>query len=336
VRNGLRFALGAVAAAAGIGALYAGKVAREQVQLDRFIVPIARRGLPGRGLTMLHLTDFHFKADGRIQRRKVEQLRRVIEGENYDVIAVTGDLIHDIFGLPTAIALIKSLKPCCGIFFVPGNHDYAEYTPWGVLSHTWRESLGRGPTVGDVKRLATALVQFAGKIIRNELVRQPVCFNDMPGMLAELEAQGIKTLVNRSIPLQLPEGQVWFAGVDDDMESRPDLAAALDGIPPGVPVVLLAHNPDIWLQCGVDRVDVVLSGHTHGGQIQLPVMGAIHTQGTHLSRKQPAGWFERGRSKMFVSRGLGESIPLRFGARPQIAIIRLVGTGDDGRADEAF
>ena len=52
-------------------------------------------------------------------------------------------------------------------------------------------------------------------------------------------------------------------------------------------------------------------------------MGAVHTQGTHLSRKAPAGWFERGQSKMFVSRGLGESIPLRFGARPQVALITL-------------
>ncbi len=108
------------------------------------------------------------------------------------------------------------------------------------------------------------------------------------------------------------------------MESHPDLAQAFEGIPPGVPLILLAHNPDIWLQCGVDRADLVLSGHTHGGQIQLPLLGAVHTQGTHLGRKAPAGWFERGRSKMFVSRGLGESIPLRFGARPQVALITLL------------
>jgi predicted MPP superfamily phosphohydrolase len=120
------------------------------------------------------------------------------------------------------------------------------------------------------------------------------------------------------------------------MESHPDLAAAFNGIPTAAPLILLAHNPDIWLQCGVDRADLVLSGHTHGGQIQLPVMGAVHTQGTHLSRNKPAGWFERGRSKMFVSRGLGESIPLRFGARPQVALIRLISAMGDSRADDEF
>ena len=170
-------------------------------------------------------------------------------------------------------------------------------------------------------------------MVRNELVRQPVCFNDVPEMLRLLEAEGIQTLVNKSTCLRLDSAEIWFAGIDDEMESFPDLAAAFAGIPPRVPLVLLAHNPDIWLQCGVDRADLVLSGHTHGGQIQLPVMGAIHTQGTHLTRRQPAGWFERGASRMFVSRGLGESIPLRFGARPQAALIRLVGTNDTGRGD---
>lgn len=336
MRNGLKFALAALAGAAASAAFYAGKLAREQVELDRYIVPVTRRGLPGAGLTILHLTDFHFRSGGEVQRHKVERLRRLLEGERYDVVAVTGDLIHDVAGLPAAIALLKSLTPRCGIYFVPGNHDYAEYTPWGVLGHTWRESAERGLTLRDVRRLAAALADFVRKVATNELVRQPVCFNDVPAMLRRLKAEGITTLVNASARLTLPDGEVWFAGVDDALESHVDLAAAFEGVPAGAPLILLAHNPDIWLQCGVDRADLVLSGHTHGGQIQLPVMGAIHTQGTHLPRSRAAGWFERGRSKMFVGRGLGESIPLRFGARPQVALIRLIGTGDAARLEDEF
>jgi hypothetical protein len=208
--------------------------------------------------------------------------------------------------------------------------------PWGVVDQTWRESSGGAPTPADLGRLLSALRDFVRKVVRNELVRLPVCFNDVPEMLAELEAEGIQTLVNKSTRLRIAECEIWFAGIDDEMESQPDLAAAFDGIPPGAPLVLLAHNPDIWLQCGVDRADLVLSGHTHGGQIQLPLMGAIHTQGTHLTRRQPAGWFARGRSRMFVSRGLGESIPLRFRALPQVALIRIVGIRDDGRGADVF
>ena len=65
--------------------------------------------------------------------------------------------------------------------------------------------------------------------------------------------------------------------------------------------------------------------------LTLPLLGAIHTQGTHLRRRGSAGWFERGRSRLFVSRGMGESIPLRFGARPQVALITLLGPAE-GRA----
>jgi len=115
--------------------------------------------------------------------------------------------------------------------------------------------------------------------------------------------------------------------VDYLLEGTSDLAAALSAVPDAAPVVLLAHNPDVWLDPLAERADLVLAGHTHGGQIRLPLLGVAHTQGTHLQRSRPAGWFQRGRSRMFVSRGLGESIPLRFGVRPQAALIRLVAAG---------
>ena len=71
-------------------------------------------------------------------------------------------------------------------------------------------------------------------------------------------------------------------------------------------------------------IDLQLSGHTHGGQVRLPGLGAIHTQGTHLRRSQAAGWFTRGATRMFVTRGIGESLPLRLAAPPQAAVIRVV------------
>lgn len=324
-RNAKRRIAGALlglTAAGGLAALYAISIARQQVQLDRYTVRIAKPGLPQAGLIVLHLTDFHFRADGRVQAAKVAQLQRLLAEQTYDLVALTGDLIHDMAGLPAALALIRSLSPRCDIYFVPGNHDYAEYTPWGIFNHARGESRESG--LAALKNYFHALADFIRKVVRNDLVRNVVCFNDMPAMLGELEQAGVRSLINAPLRLSVDGGEIWLAGVDDPMESQPDLAQALEGIPSGAPLILLAHNPDIWLQCGVDRADLVLSGHTHGGQIQLPLMGAVHTQGTHLTRKAPAGWFERGRSKMFVSRGLGESIPLRFGARPQVALITLL------------
>lgn len=304
----------------GVGSLavlYATRVERACVQLDRYEVAIDAPGLPQDGLTILHLSDFHFRARGEVQARKVARLRKLLANERYDVLALTGDLVHDAAGFPVALDLIEGLHPRLAAFACPGNHDYAEYSVWGVFGHTWRE------TLADLGSVASKLIDFARKVLRNKLVRLPVAFNDMPGMLAELAERGVMPLVNQAAPLSVGEGTVWFAGIDDALEGRPDLAAALAGAPDAAPLVLLAHNPDAWLDSRVERADLVLAGHTHGGQIRLPVLGAAHTQGTHLKRTRPAGWFHRGRGHMFVSRGLGESIPLRFGVRPQVALIRL-------------
>ncbi len=143
-----------LAAAGGLAALYAVSLAREQVQLDRYTIRVAKPGIPRSGLTVLHLTDFHFREGGRVQARKLARLQEALAGETYDVAALTGDLIHDTGGLPTALALIDTLSPRYGTFFVPGNHDYAEYTPWGVLSHTWRQGAGGSPSLADVRASA--------------------------------------------------------------------------------------------------------------------------------------------------------------------------------------
>jgi uncharacterized protein len=313
------------AATFGLGAaLYALFVERTRVQLDRYTVPVAKPGLPPGGITILHLSDFHFRAGGRIQARKIARVQRLLARRQYDLVVLTGDLIHDADGFSQALGLIESLSPRLGGFVCPGNHDYSEYSVWGVFGHTGREgNEAARPAPGGIADAVRKLGDFIRKVLRNELVRLPVAFNDVPAMNAELRMRGFTPLVNQAVRIQVAGVDLWIAGVDDLTEGRPDLAAALAGVPEGAPVLLLAHNPDIWLDPLVERVDLVLSGHTHGGQVRLPGIGAAHTQGTHLSRRRPAGWFQRGQTRMFVSRGLGESIPLRFGVRPQIALIRL-------------
>ena len=253
-------ALGAVLAGAG-AAWYASQVERADVQLDRFTVEIDRPGLPPEGVTLLHLSDFHFRAGGRVQARKIARLQQLLAAERYDIVALTGDLVHDAAGFPVALALIEGLRPRLGAFSCPGNHDYAEYSVWGVFGHTWQEGDltadaqsenapgWRGLRVS-VRRLIDAvrkLAVFARKVLRNELVRLPVAFNDVPAMHAALAARGVQPLVNRSVHVQANGLDLWLAGVDDLNEGGPDLAAALADVPDDAPLILLAHNPDIWL-----------------------------------------------------------------------------------------
>jgi uncharacterized protein len=299
-----KWLLGMLAGAAGLAAaaLYAWLGERTRVQLDRFTIPTHRAGLPPDGLIILHLSDLHCRAQGKMQDRKLARLGHMLAGQQYDIVALTGDLIHDEPGFKTALAFIDTLHPRLGTFSVPGNHDYCESSLWGLIS----------------------LREFGQKLLANEQVHLPVSYHDVSAMQRELEEHGVQPLVNRSIQVKGDGLDLWFAGVDDLWEGRPDPAAALAGVPEDALLVMLAHNPDAWLQPCIERADLVLSGHVHGGQISLPLLGALHTQGTHLSRRRAAGWFMRGRSRLFVSRGVGESLPLRLGVLPQAALIRIL------------
>jgi predicted MPP superfamily phosphohydrolase len=309
--------------------LYARFVERTLVQLDRFTFPVAKPGLPPEGLTILHLSDLHCRADSRrsplgggTQARKLARLRRLLADEQYDLVLLTGDLIHDEPGLPVALALIESLHPRLGGFSCPGNHDYWESSVWGIFGRQRPDV--RRLRWADVADAARRLWDFGWKVIRNERVYLHVAFHDVPAMHAALTARGIQPLVNAAYHLRAGGADLWIAGVDDLTQGTPDLSTALAGVPAGALTILLAHNPDFWLAPESGRADLVLAGHTHGGQIRLPLVGAIHTQGTHLARRRAAGWFQRGASRMFVSRGVGESLPLRLGVRPQAALIRLI------------
>ncbi len=315
--------IGGLAGAGTAALLYAHYVERVQVELSRYTVTTDAQGLPPGGVTILHLSDFHFRADDAVQERKIVRLLELLEPEQYDILALTGDLVHDVGGFPTALRLIRQLQPRWGAFSVPGNHDYAEYSVWGVFDQTWQEAGGATLSIAQLGESARRIADFIGKVLRNDLVRLPVAANDVPAMHRQLYEVGANPLVNCATPVQIPGGELWIAGVDDINEGAPDLAQALADVPISAPLIVLAHNPDIFLDPAIERADLVLCGHTHGGQIKVPLVGVAHTQGTHLTRQEPAGWFRRGRARMFVSRGLGESIPLRFGVRPQAALITL-------------
>jgi predicted MPP superfamily phosphohydrolase len=319
-----RWLKGALLAAAGAGALaalYARFIERATVTLDRYTITVDKPGLPAEGLTILHLSDLHCRAASYTQRRKLARLESLLADEQYDLLALTGDLIHDEPGLPAVLRLVEGLQPRLAGFSCPGNHDYWESSIWGIFG---RRPADAGPwRWSEVVEAGRKLLEFVGKVIRNERVYARVTLHDVPAMHAELAARGVQPLVNRAYHLQAGGADLWIAGVDDLTQGASDLTAALADAPTGALLLVLAHNPDVWIEPGIEAADLVLAGHTHGGQVRLPFIGAIHTQGTHMRRRRPAGWFQRGASQMFVSRGVGESLPLRLGVPPQAALIRI-------------
>ena len=313
-----------LAAGLGVGTLgfiYARFVEPQRVSLDRYVIPIARPGLPAAGLTILHLSDLHCRAGGAVQAAKLTRLRRLLAEEVYDLVALTGDLIHDDAGLPTALALVQSLQPRLAAFSCPGNRDYWRSSFRALIAPA--EDAGAAPWTR-TRRVAHRLADFARRTAVNERWALHVARNDAAALNAGLARLGVQPLINASARVRSGDVDFWVAGLDDLTQGEPDPAAALDGIPDAALLILVAHNPEAWLDPRVQRADLMLAGHTHGGQLRLPLVGAFFTQGTHLTRRQPAGWFERGSARLFVSRGIGESFPLRFGAPPQAVLIRLL------------
>lgn len=133
-----------------------------------------------------------------------------------------------------------------------------------------------------------------------------------------LREGGAHLLLNESRPIEWNGGRFWLAGVDDIWERRQDLTAALAGVEAGSPVVLLAHEPDYADRVAADgRVDLQLSGHSHGGQIRLPLYGAPVLP--YLGRKYPIGERRIKRMWLYTNRGVGLlAPPLRFNCRPEV------------------
>jgi hypothetical protein len=185
----------------------------------------------------------------------------------------------------------------------------------------WREA-----QPGDELRAAAArTVEMVKRIVTNDRLYLGEHDNDMATFRQLLAEEGIQLLDNSSCRVQVDDADLWLVGVDDLMEGRPDVPAALADMPAGGALrILLAHNPDLMLDPALQQVDLALCGHVHGGQIRLPLLGSPHTQGTHLSRRRSSGWFQYGQAATYIGRGLGEGIRLRFNCRPEVALIHVL------------
>lgn len=144
------------------------------------------------------------------------------------------------------------------------------------------------------------------------------------GYRGRLQAAGARILVNRAERLNLNGGHVWVAGVDDPHLGRDDLERALSAVTDGAPVILLAHAPGIFERAAAAGVSLVLSGHTHGGQVRFPFLGALFTPGGGLFPKYDYGVYTAGRAAMVITGGLGEShLPIRFNMPPEMVLVTL-------------
>jgi hypothetical protein len=153
-------------------------------------------------------------------------------------------------------------------------------------------------------------------------------FHDLAGWLAYLEAAGVKVLRNERVPVGTGECSFDLAGVDDHDGARiavghgPDLTQALAGRDPTRAVVLLAHQPRIIREAARQNVGLVLSGHTHGGQI-WPFSYLVYLQQPYVK-----GLKKEGGTRLYLSSGTGFwGPPMRLGTTAEMALITLRSRG---------
>lgn len=202
--------------------------------------------------------------------------------EGPDLIALTGDFVDRGPGHSAAAArLFRDLSAPLGVFAVLGNHDFSVHTARGA-----RKYPGLDGVVADA-----------------------------------LTAEGVTVLRNSAVRVERGGAELQVAGVDDLWSGDADAPAALAGAGADVPRVLLAHNPQTVEQLGDRRADVILSGHTHGGQIDWPGFGRLMLH--RSARRWAAGLYDVGGRHLYVNTGVGFGWRFRFGVRPEVAILTL-------------
>lgn len=140
-----------------------------------------------------------------------------------------------------------------------------------------------------------------------------------------LSKGGFTVLMNDSIPIQRGTSRLWLSGVDDMLEGKADLAAALKKTAAQEEcVILLSHCPDFADTTLKYPVDLQLSGHSHGGQVRLPFYG--HLYAPDCGQKYVDGLYTLGDGKLqvYTNRGIGVSVyPIRFWCRPELTVLTL-------------
>lgn len=235
------------------------------------------------------------------------------------------DEFTEPFFLRRVIDRVNQLKP--DAIFITG--DFVTESP--VPRRYSKTAFGRSAS-----KFARGAAWQCGEILRELKCRELYAILGNHDLLVgaaqvkeALTANGVKVLRNSFLPVERGGGRLWLAGLDDPVEGKPNIDLA---IPPSIrnvpnePVVLMCHAPDyvdiLRSHPAGDSVRLMLSGHTHGGQIRLPLVGSFHLP--NWGRKYIEGWFRFGALQLHVNRGVGTvGVPFRLNCPPEISLITL-------------
>lgn len=241
--------------------------------------------LPGLDPRLAGLRILHLTDFHLCRRVPASLIQRAVEKGRQlqcDAVALTGDFVHAGFRHLDAIAgIVGRFTAPLGVHAVLGNHDYSIRVYKGRPHYP---------------RLAEAVA-------------------------GALRAQGIIVHSNEHRMVTHRGAPLAIAGTCDLWSGEADLAMALRGIPAEVPRIVLAHNPWTIDQAEHRRCDLMLSGHTHGGQVELSRLGGALF--SRFRQRLAAGLYHHDSGYLYVNKGIGYTVRFRFQVRPEIAVLRL-------------
>jgi predicted MPP superfamily phosphohydrolase len=274
--------------AVGAGCVVYGVVfERSWYRVVRYRLDILPTEGPAR-LTVLHLSDLHFL---RTDDRKARFLSALPAA---DVTVVTGDFLAEPEGIPAALAGVRPVRGRLASWFVLGSNDYFVPRPKNYLDYFRRNQRYRRARRGKASELVTGLV-----------------------------GDGWENLTNARHERSLDGLAIELLGLDDAHIDRHDLRLAPRTRPERFGIAVM-HSPDSAPEAAALGYELVLAGHTHGGQVRLPFVGALVTNSS-MPRRLVSGLIRLGTAVLHTSPGLGTSkyAPFRFWCRPEATILEL-------------
>ena len=251
-------------------------------------------------LRILHISDTHLCSS---TLKRLEALEFAVDGK-WDLVFVTGDLIENDSGIKPITEALSKLDATYGKYAVFGNHDYFGYT----CSNPYEWAIN----------ILGCFRKQTGDKYGHE--------NDIGALKEHLENDaGVKVLINETIEIETSFGRsIQIFGIDDPSKKRDKAELLYDKVNPEALRIVIMHSPHNLKSIKPLRPEIILCGHTHGGQVRLPFIGPV-TSASDAPRDKSAGTVELEGMRVHVSFGLGAGklFPFRFNSPREITEILL-------------
>jgi hypothetical protein len=273
------------AASFGGLALYSGEIARHEISVEEHTVHLDRLPDAFRGMRVLQISDIHYMefTESFFLREIVDHVNRL----KADMVLITGDFVT------------------YGPIRIPRSDIHKAF----ALRHM--------PECASILSNIECPLRYTSLGNHDQMVNGSAIWNI-------LVDHGLPCLYNRAVPLERDGRRLWLVGLGSACVGAANPEQA---IPPNVvrdkeAMIVMAHEPDILPEIAKYDADLMLSGHTHGGQIRLPFLPPVFLP--EYGKRYIEGWFHDGSTQLYVNRGVGSiGLPLRLNCPPEITVFTL-------------